>query len=69
MNHQENIINNLQKLPEELERKIWKYHHSYNVFKINQKIKDEVENFGNIDMDGSTIYEFWFNMDLKPLPS
>ena len=70
MNNQETIIKNIQKLPEELEMKIWKYHHSYNVFKINQKIKYEVGMFNcGYNLDGGIIHEFWFNMNLRQLPS
>ena len=40
------------------------------MFKINQKIKYEVGmfNHGN-NLDGGLIHEFWFNMNLRQLPS
>ena len=35
---------------------------------LNQKIKYEVDSFGECDMDGGVIYEYWFNIGLKQLP-
>jgi len=62
------VCNVLNKLPEEIEEKIWKDLHGYDVYKINQKIKYEVGIFGNCNMDGGVIYELWFNMGLKQIP-
>ena len=58
----------LKSLPKELEEHILKDLHSYNLYKINQKIKYEVDSFGECDMDGGVIYEYWFNIGLKQLP-
>ncbi len=64
----DNLIENIQKLPEVIENKIWRYVHSYNLYKINQKIKYEVNMFGDYCLDGGSIHEFWFNIGLKQLP-
>lgn len=61
------LISNINKLPEVLENKIWEYNHSYNVYKINKKIKDEVSMF-NMYMDGSILYELWYQLGLRQLP-
>ena len=56
----------LKSLPEEIEDHILKYLHSYNVYKINQKIKYETRYYN--ELNGCAIYEYWFNMGLKQLP-
>ena len=52
----------IQKLPYEIELKIWSYIHELHVTSINNKIKKEVAMFGNCEMDGSIIYELRFQL-------
>ena len=62
------LIKHLGNLPEELERKIWKDVHGFEMYKINQKIKYEVNIFGKESLNDSALYEYWFQMGLKQLP-
>ena len=62
------LIKHLGNLPEELETKIWKDVHGFEMYKINQKIKYEVNIFGKESLNDSALYEYWFQMGLKQLP-
>ena len=61
------LISNINKLPEVLEDKIWGYVHSYDIFHINKEIKEQVNIF-NRHMDGSILYELWWQLGLRQLP-
>jgi len=62
------IIKRIEHLPVELERKIWKDVHGFEMYKINQKIKYEANMFGKDYLNDSSLYEYWFQLGLKELP-